>query len=187
MSFSLIRRAARGIKYSTVEEFVNQEVTFSDRMSIIDESTVLARQLYPESSFVGPTQNQLEGQIAKYGILDLQFSADPSHLQRCNSGVPVLRELGLVGQDVGPDDLDLEDDDLFAPMSGVQIVLEDLEESVVCLKLFLRSKSWIKTDMKDGLQRINNPNLLDFPKTFTVTDACLTNVGSAWLMKHFYL
>jgi len=187
MSFALIRCAARGIKYSTITEFLNREITFSNRFSIAVESISVAKELFPASSFLGPEQKYINGQIAKYGLLDLSFSTDQLHLQDCQSGVQVLRELGFVENDLSDRETELEEDDLCSPLSGVQMVLDDLKESQAYLKLFLRTTSRTPSDMRECLQILRNPDLLQFPMTFTVTDACVTNVACAWLMKHFYL
>ena len=187
MSFSLIRRAARGIKYATIVEFLNREITFSDRLNIVSESTSFVQELFPLSSFIGSEQNVLDGQIAKYGILDLEFSAEQSLLHNCQSGVPILRALGFGGNNLGDEEFELDDDDLFSPMSGIEMVLDDINESCAYLKLFLRSKVDPPFDMRERFLRPENPALLQFPMTFTISDACLTNVESAWIMKHFYL
>ena len=73
------------------------------------------------------------------------------------------------------------------PMEIVEMVLEDLAESCTYLKLFLRASHKINFDMRTQLLGQVNPDSLAFPMTFTIQDACVTNVSSAWMMKHFYL
>jgi len=188
MSFSSIRRAARGIRYTTISELLGREVTFTSRQSIVTESLLLVQELFTSSTFISPEQKNIDGQIAKYGILDLTFAVDQSLLHDCASGVPVLRELGLVGNPAAYEDLDLDDDDdIFSPMSGVNMVLEDLEESQALLKLFLKAAVETKSGMRTTMRRLMVPDLLEFPMRFVINDACITNVSSAWIGKHFYL
>lgn len=180
MTFSLIRRAARGIRYRTLSEILNLNITFTDRLAISSTSTQLVNQFFPGSTFLGPPQKMLDGQIIKYGLLDLEFSTAPSLLGDYQSGVPLLRELGLMGKTS-------INDDWNNPMEIVEMVLEDLAESHTYLKLFLRASDQINFDMRGQLLGQVNPSSLSFPMTFTIQDACITNVSSAWMMKHFYL
>ena len=187
MSFISILRAAKGIRYSTVQGLLGREVAFNDRLAIVTESLSLVNEFFPSTTYVGPEQKYIDGQIAKYGILDLTFSADRSLLHDCASGVPILRELGLVGNDDFYEDRNFDNNDLIEPMSGVRIVLDDLEKSQAYVKLYFKASVRPSSDVRDRMQRIFNPESLQFPMTFDIIDACITNVSSAWIMKYFYL
>jgi hypothetical protein len=133
----------------------------------------------------------IEGGLAKYGLVDRWCTVDPRMLAGTDvlRGVPALRANGFSRREPEPDP---EEE---AQMRGFeQGCLLDLSAELgpCVLKLFLND------GLPDELRFQHNhdryraglmPELLPsyFPRGFIVTDACITNAQTIWLGKHFYL
>jgi hypothetical protein len=186
MDTGLVRSVARGLRYRPLGHLVGRvvEVTHLDRV----EDTVrlvLAPDLPDGCRLAGPELCYREGAVAKYGILDLRFTAPGDMLAgEVLSGVPLLRELGyLPGGEVGPQNRVCDDP------TCLEMLKEDLDEGRVWLLLFLeggRPGDDARVEGADGhvLFRVPDGYL---PRPFKVIDACVTNASGVWLWKHFYL
>src|SRR5262249_48783005 len=105
MDTSLVRSVARGLRYRPLGYLVGRavEVAHLDR---IEEAVRLA--LSPDlpdgCCLAWPEPRFREGAVAKYGILDLSFTAPGDMLASdISTGMPLLRELGyLPGGETGP-------------------------------------------------------------------------------------
>jgi hypothetical protein len=115
----------------------------------------------------------VEGGIAKYGLIDRARAVAPAHLvdPATLHGVPALRENSF------------ESD----------FVHELARELGSCeLKVFIEDDLSHDERFRHNHHRYRAglpPEILPeyFPRAFTVVDACITNAPSIWLSKHFYL
>lgn len=119
-----------------------------------------------------------EGAVAKYGILDLRFTAPADMLAGdVLTGVPLLRELGfLPGGEAGPQTRVCDNP------TCLEMLNEDLDEGQTWLLLFLEGG---RPD-RDGRAPLLVPEGY-LPRPFKVIDASVTNASGVWLRKHFYL
>src|SRR5262249_12010446 len=131
---------------------------------------------------VGPEPRIREEAVAKYGILDLSFTAPGDMLAgKVSNGVPVLRELGyLPGSAEGPQSRVYDD------QTGLEVLKEYLAEGRTWLRLFLEGGKPGNELEPDGAFSIRVPAGY-LPRQFRVVDACVTNARCVWLWKHFYL
>lgn len=183
---SLLLNVARNLRYRTLAPMIGQPVTVSDRTRIATETAAFVARFADGCSFAGPEQHILDGQIAKYGLLDLRFVASSKLLDAdATDGVPLLRELGFVdsewqrlAREFGADsDVCLE---------GLR---DDIAKNATHLMLFLESSNPKVSEMSwtDRMARVRDPSMIRFPIEFTVVDACVANATSAWMTKHLYL
>jgi len=183
---SLLLNVARNLRYRTLAPMIGESVTISNRTQIATETAAFVARFVDGCSFASPEQRFLDGQIAKYGLLDLRFAAPSTMLDTdATVGVPLLRELGFVDSDwqrlatkLGADaDVCLE---------GLR---EDIAKSATHLMLYLESSNPKVSEMStmDRMTRLRDPSMICFPIEFTVIDACVANATSVWMTKHLYL
>jgi len=97
---SLLLSVARNLRYRTLAAMIGEPLTISDRTKIADDAAAFVTRFFDGCTFAGPEQGFLDGQIAKYGLLDLRFSAPHAMLESdAGAGVPLLRELGFIDGD----------------------------------------------------------------------------------------
>lgn len=182
----LFLNVARLLRYRTLTPMLGQTVMISSRTLIATETAALVSRFVDGCSFAGPTQKNLDGQIAKYGILDLHFDAPSSILDAdADTGVPLLRDLGFVDNGI---------EDLAEGRTGIladclNILHDGIEENKTHLLLFIESTepNVPKMTVTERFQRIHDPSIIRFPITFKVVDACVSNSLAVWMNKHFYL
>ena len=127
--------------------------------------------------------------LAKYGILDRRCNVSPRELEGAIRGTAALRENGFVRREPDPDpEVEAELRELEADC--LVDLAADLDSCV--LKLFLNdglSDELRFNHNRDRYRAALAPELLPdyFPRTFVVTDACISNAPSIWRGKHFYL
>jgi hypothetical protein len=102
-----------------------------------------------------------------------------------SGGVPLLRELGFVDGDMQK----LVEE--FGGDSGccIEELRDGIAKNTAHLMLFLESSNpnVSEVSMMDRLARISKPSIIEFPITFLVVDACVSNSSFVWMNKHFYL
>lgn len=175
------KKILRGLRYSSLPKLIGRKIEICSIETIeSDIFAILGGDLPNDSLLISSENIRREGAIAKYGIIDAEFSISNRHLVNC----PVIerntfRELGFV---LSPEDkeyvtknpLPNGDEDVGL----LDFLAEDIEKNEAIIKLFLRC---------------DRPNLYlklpkdFFPREFTIQDAYMTNSGYVWLNKHFYL
>jgi hypothetical protein len=183
---SLVRDVARRLRYRTLDGMIGQEVTLTGRTRIRVDTEAFVARFVDGCVYVGPEQRNLEGQIGKYGLLDLQFGA-PSVLlgDAPRLGVALLRELGFLDEDAQVAAALFLDD----PSACLKELRDDLDKHRCWLKLLLKDREDPVAGMsarERGL-RYRNRALLDYPMVFRVVDACVASSASVWMNKHVYL
>ena len=183
---TLLLNVARNLRYRTLDRLIGETLTIADRLTIREETSAFVTRFAEGCTFAGPEQNFLDGQIAKYGLLDLRFNAPQAKLDATSpAGVPILRELGFV--DGGMDKLAEE---LGGDSGGcIEELSEGIAENKAHLLLYLESSepNVSELSMIDRMARVRDPATIDFPIAFTVIDACVSNSSFVWINKHFYL
>lgn len=145
----------------------------------------LGSELPEGCQLIGPSPQSREGTVAKYGLLDLRFSAPAELLVGdVRTGVPLLRELGfLPGGEAGPQHRVCDD-----PIC-LEMLQDDIEEGRAWLKLFLEGgKPGDEARIEEPLGHVSLRTPSAYcPRSFRVLDACVSNAASVWVWKPFYL
>ena len=170
---------------------VGQRVTIRSLAEIDEALRSLAA---PWASGDGWSGTEIELALAKYGIVDRWCDGDARELERGLHGVAALRANGFQRND---DAAALSSEDAavareVSELGAMQLAALADELGACVLKLFLNDDMTLEEHMAPNLSRYRAglPPVLPsnyFPRTFVVTDACLTNAPSIWLSKHFYL
>ena len=93
-NFSLLLNVARSLRYRTFEPIIGHELIVNRSDLIASESEALVGRFLDGCSFSSPEQGNLDGQIARYGLLDLRFQACARLLEKgYKTGIPLLKEL----------------------------------------------------------------------------------------------
>lgn len=183
---TLLLNVARSLRYRTLQQMIGKTVAVTAHARIVADVSSFVGQFVDGCAFYGPEQKFLDGQIAKYGLLDLRFNA-PSEMLDSESagGIPLLRELGFVGGDMQKLAEELGGD----AGSCIQELRDGIAKNATHLLLFLESSNPRVSEMSmmDRMARIKTPSIIDFPITFSVVDACVSNSSFVWMNKHFYL
>lgn len=125
----LIRRIARELRYRSLDELINRELTINQLDSVEkDISAALLDVLSQGFKYVETERQFLEGAMVKYGIIDVTFAA-PERLpnSRDEGGISLLKHLGFI------DEVDKEDhadsSELFgSDLSCLELLAEGLEK-----------------------------------------------------------
>jgi hypothetical protein len=135
---------------------------------------------------VADSRDLSAGVFLKYGVLDYEFNTVVTDIVLERQRVRFLKDLGLLF-----DKRDVDDSMFFdAGIGFLEEMVDETKENKLLFKIMLDrqgegeilsapspvSNEWLNTDSNNY-----------FPCEFTVRDACLTNCGSIWLNKHFYL
>ena len=182
--FLLIRRVARGLRYRSFDAMIGQTVLVSSIDAIVADIHTFVQRFRPDCVYTGHSEGSLVGALAKYGILDFEFRApDSLLLSEFSTGIPLLKELGFLN-DTG----DLPDDNEESRLWCLEELDQSIKEDGTLLKVFLEDVANRPVANETTFWRlINDPSQIPFPIEFRVIDACVTNSGFAWIMKHFYL
>jgi hypothetical protein len=179
MDTLLVRSVARQLRYRPLGRLVGRVVEVHDLDRIEDAVRLdLGPDLPRGCRLAGPEPRFREGAVAKYGILDLSFTAPADMLAgHVSSGVPLLRELGfLPGGETGPQARVWDDPTCLEMLDGY------LAEDRTWLLVFLEGG---RPDRGSGDAPLRVPAGY-LPRGFRVADACVTNAQGVWLWKHFY-
>jgi hypothetical protein len=186
METGLVRRVARGLRYRPWGHLVGRVVAVTDLGRIEEDIRLpLGPDLPAGCRLAGPEPRFREGAVAKYGILDLRFTARDALLGGdALTGVSLLRGLGyLPGRGVRPPFR------VGGDPTCLEMLQEDLAQGHTWLLLFLkggRPDGDARSVAAGGPTPLRVPEGY-LPRPFTVIDACVTNASGVWLWKHFYL
>jgi hypothetical protein len=183
---ALIKKISRELRYRTLNELIGTTIPINGLESVEQDVASRLDALFPENCrLIGPERKSMEGSTAKYGLLDLTYTA-PSFLleSQYESGISLLKTLHFL---IGPEEAEeivremRELDENFDDPTCLQNLNEDLEMKQTFLRLFLQ------TDHKaQGREILGILSPGFFPRVFTVKDACATNSDYVWFHKHFY-
>ena len=101
----LIRRIARELRYRSLDELINRELTINQLDSVEKDISAALSDVLPQGCKYVETERQfLEGAMVKYGIIDVTFAAPERLLNsRDEGGISLLKDLGFI------DEVDKED------------------------------------------------------------------------------
>ena len=183
-NFSLLLNVARSLRYRTFEPIIGHELMVKRSDLIPSESEALVGRFLDGCSFSSPEQGDLDGQIARYGLLDLCFQASRTLLEKGDTtGIPLLKELGFIEDGISTE---TEED---CALYCLEELLNGVRKNEAYVMLFLQVSQvgcedgtlWQHRDMFHGTCK------LPFPMVFTVEDACISNSPFVWMNKHFYV
>ena len=184
MKITYAKKILRGLRYCSLPKLIDRRVEVCSLETVeADIFAILGGDLPADSRLVSPERKYLEGAIAKYGIIDAEFSISNRHLAACSLiDGDTLRELGFV---LSPEDRDYISKNPLNPdkedVGLLDSLADDAEKNEAMIKLFLRADAPQATKFALKLPEDY------FPRKFVVEDACMTNSGYVWFNKHFYL
>lgn len=175
------KKVLRGLRYGSLPKLINRKIEICS-IETIESSifSILGGDLPADSRLISNEKIRVVRTIAKYGIMDAEFSISNRHLVNCPLiDKETFRELGFIlsSEDkecVTQNPLPNGDEDVGL----LDFLANDIEKKEAIIKLFLRCDA-PKLSLKLPKDF--------FPREFTVQDACMTNSGYVWLNKHFYL
>src|SRR6266404_4446149 len=199
---AVLRQVSRQLKYRELPALIGRRVVVTSAASACAEVHAQLHGSLPYGArFKGPESQYITRALAKYGILDPEFTVPGILWEPGDSlGLRLLEEFGFVVRDQLPaEQLGLLDD---KDPTCLEQLREDIIEQRTVLKVFLNEQP--KRDMKQYIAHLfstgkaellngGSTGSLDpllenyFPKTFEVADACLTNAEFIWFHKHFYM
>ena len=182
---SLVKAIARQIKYFELVELIGQSVIINGVDSIYDDvhkGLSLTHSAIPHMR----EQKVLKGGIAKYGLIDIDFTVEGVEIDNGIQGFDAIRKLSLYQEYSNTDD----DFFLEAGIGFLEDLVEELKLDQTFYMLFLRTE-YPQPSAKERIRQYfkSTDALSDdyFPREFVVKDAALCNTKLAWMMKHFYL
>lgn len=184
MKITYTKKILRGIRYCSLENLIDRRLEICSLETVeADIFAILGGDLPADSRLNLQKQVYLEGAIAKYGIIDAEFSISNRHLSACSLiDSNTLRELGFV---LSPEDKEVLSKSTLGSdgedLGLLDFLADDVEKNEALIKLFLRADT--PQSSKFALKLPKDY----FPRTFVVEDACMTNSGYIWFNKHFYM
>ncbi len=182
-ALSLVKTIARQIKYCELTNLIGQSITIHDVNSVFDD---VKRDLQLPDDAMPVTRDEKYTRIgiAKYGLIDIDFTVQGTEILNAVEGFEAIRTLHLYQENPN-----LAKDDLFleAGVGFLEEMVEDIEAGIVYLLLYLKTNH--PEDINERKIQFKNWSIPDnyFPRKFVVKDAALCNTRFAWLTKHFYL
>ena len=195
--FGILRTLNKELKYKPIEEYIGAEIP----LDISRKAEVLAEEIkslikeYMNFNAVLTDWNNIEGTIAKYGMLDLCFEIKHEIVFNSNNGLQILRENYWVDKD------EVEDTENYKQfreegLGLLEDMVEDIREQKTYLRIFAttatnRESKWLRKKRYLMMQMMKskkiNPLSEDKIQVFRVDDMCLTNCPNIWFHKHFYM
>lgn len=180
-----VRVVLRLLRYATLHPFIGRRFTIATHETLRDDVAKLGAELSADATLMYDNFTNAYLQIAKYGILDLEFGVTPNAFD-CDfqSGQNILRELGF-----GPDAAS-EWREAFPEFEGfISEIAAELVEDKWFLKIYAKIAGNAATglDLVKSIRASNDLAKLPLPAEFVIVDACVTNTTYAWFSKHFYL
>lgn len=185
---ALIKRLARELRYLPLSEFVGRNVRIRSIQTVADDVRDVLSLIVPEECQLLTDAKLIEGTLAKYGFLDLTFSAPSCLLEsQYQSGISLLKDLRYIRE---PSEVEEEDYDFYELLGEDPTFLtqltEDLATNKVFIRLFLRGAPAYE-DVRESLRGIPALPPQYLPRLFAIADVCVTNAESVWFHKHFYM
>jgi hypothetical protein len=185
MDTQLIKSVARGLRYRSLDHLIGRAIEVHDLDQIEDAVRFgLGPDMPEDCRLAGPERHICEVAVAKYGILDLRFTAPGNLLTgEARTGVRLLRELGYLPKNQGPQQR------VGDYMMCLTMLQEHLTEGRTYFRLFLKGgragQDAAAEGPDDGVSLRVPAGYL--PRAFHIVDACVTNAAAVWLWKHFYM
>ena len=192
-STTLLKKVAREIRYRSLPDIIAQPVEIYSLETVeIDIRQALGAK-WPNECRLVSKASQIAKTIAKYGIMDLYFSAPESFLaDEYESGFSLLKKLGFLAESETEQISDQEFEIAFTndPFCLSQLA-DDIAKNSTLLKLFLNQEFKVGNQILQAtrLSAMKKSELPSnyFPQNFKITDACFTNADIVWFFKHFYI
>ena len=190
---ALLRKVAKELRYLLLTDIIGSRVTIHSIETIqADILHSLSPPLPATAVLERPEQRFLIGALIKYGLMDLTFAIpEPIATGTDAPGILLLQQLGFV---IAPKQHPAVSAD-GAMWSDDPTCLAELADSLNMHHFVVRLFLELPPDT-DGLPPLDDPAhwfapfrlpTSYFPKTFTVSDACMSNAGFVWFHKHFYV
>ena len=188
--FGILRRINKELKYVPIEEYVGTEIPIDISLNgteIGNEIIELVEE-WLKLKVKSIRFNNIEGTIAKYGMIDISLEIEDSRLTDDSKGIQILKENGWLYEE---NDAESKEDGL----GFLEDMLSEIEEGKSYLKIHASSivqkekwsiwKSYLLKQILKGKKPKPRPG--DKNRIFKIDDMCFTNYSGIWLWKHFYL
>lgn len=180
---SVIKELVRGLRYRSIDTLIGHTLELTSIERAPGEVSAFIRHHGIE---VADLRDLSAGVFMKYGILDYEFNTVLTDIVPERQRVRFLKDLGLL-----LDKSDVDDSMFFdAGIGFLEEMVDETKENKLLFKIILDRQGERKVLSAPGPisnEWLNTAPNNYFPCEFTVRDACLTNCGSIWLNKHFYL
>ena len=188
--FGILRKINKELKYAPIKDYVGTEIPIdiSKNGTIIGNEIIELVEEYLKLKVKSIKNNNIEGTIAKYGMIDINLEIEDNPLTNDNKGVQILKENGWV---------DEENAEEFKEegLGFLEDMISEIEEGKSYLKIYASSidqkekwfngKSYLLKQMLKGEKPKPRPE--DKNQIFKIDDMCFTNYSGIWLWKHFYM
>ncbi|WP_405377389.1 hypothetical protein [Nonlabens sp. Asnod3-A02] len=176
------------LKYNPIKDFIGIEMP----IDISKKGDVIAKEIKSiieenlKVKIKSISGNNIEGTIAKYGLIDINFEIEEKSKSNENNGIQILRENGWV---------DKENSDEYNDEGFLEDIVVELKENKNYLKIYANTidqkQSWFKEKSYLLQQMIKGEKIKPLPKdriqVFKINDMCFTNYSGIWLWKYFYM
>lgn len=178
---TLIKLIARELRYLPLAELIGRKLTIKSTDTIATDIHQALNDVLPTECNLLTTAKSIKLMLAKYGYLDLTFSAPPELLNhQAKSGMPLLKSLELVSE---PTAATVTNEQLEAIFTGyLSDIVEDILQQLAFVRIFLLTDP--PQVNKDGWTGSFSLDCL--PQLFVIKDACVANSEHVWLNKHCY-
>lgn len=188
--FAILRKLNKALKYNSIEEYIGMEIPLDISIgggNIIKE----IRQLIEENLNIkvkSTKGNDIEGTIAKYGIIDINFEIDIVIEPNRKSGIQILKDNAWVDKDSGEEYKE-------AGLGFLTDMIAEIAEDKTYLKIYVTSINLKEKSLREKAYLLKqvmrnekmNPSSEDKTQVFRIDDMCWTNYSGIWLWKHFYM
>lgn len=184
MTSELLRNLISKFQYTHCDQFVGRNLIVTGNDAIADVLANFAAALAPNDEIELATVDYelMLGTIAKFGVLDIAFTAPASNGISPMDAGSAIRELGFLSSTEST--VQFDDD----PDYCLRQLHNGISDDQLYLQLFLTTKDPKIVDVVfiERIKRVKNHGLIPFPVDLTVVDACVTNSNYAWFNKHNY-
>ncbi|BDD13095.1 hypothetical protein FUAX_55270 (plasmid) [Fulvitalea axinellae] len=186
----IFRKINSGLKYKAIEDYIGVDIpiNISKRGEAISEEIKSMLEEYLNVGIKTIRNNNIEGTISKYGLIDVTFVLKQNIGFEGNKGIRALRDNGWVDKGDGGNDDD-------AVLLGLlEDIIPEVDKGNTFVKVHARVQrdtSWLRSKTYLVRQSISTgkiePLREDRIQIFRIEDMCFTNYSDLWLWKHFYL